>query len=102
MARVLSSPRRWVLIGMVFAACLPKDTRPVPGSVNVTVTPDTTILGGARSLLTVDGWILSYDRFLISLQSSLGGDTTCSMYYNDGYSRIMDMGVSGSQKLNLL
>ena len=83
-------------------SCLPNDTRPIPGSLEVTVTADPLVLGGTPSVSTVDGWTVTYDRFMISISASLDGDTTCSSYYNDGYRRILDMGVPGPQKVNLL
>jgi hypothetical protein len=68
----------------------------------VTVTADPLVLGGDHPVATVDGWTVSYDRFLIAINASLDGDTTCASYYNDGYRRILDMGIPGPQKLNLL
>jgi hypothetical protein len=104
MARIrLSSAFRVVMgAGVCLVSCLPKDTRPTPGSVDVTVTADPLLFGGDHSASTADGWTVSYDRFLVSVSASLDGDTTCPNYYNDGYQRILDMGIPGPQKLNLL
>jgi hypothetical protein len=101
-ARASFKCRTAILTGLLLASCLPKDTRPVPGSIDVTVTADPWLLGGHSSLSTADGWTLSYDRFLVSLNAQLGDDSTCAMYYNDGYRRILDLSVAGPQKLNQL
>jgi hypothetical protein len=91
-----------VLLALEAGSCLPKDTRPVPGSLYVSVTPDPRLLGGAASVSTSDGWTVSYDRFLISLgRVSLGGES-CSSYYNADYRRVLDEQVGGSQKLGLV
>jgi hypothetical protein len=104
MPSVRFSSRYWAAAGagIALVSCLPKDTRPAPASVDVTVTADPFLLGGDHSVATVDGWSVSYDRFLVSLNASLDGDTSCASYYNDGYQRILDMGIPGPQKLNLL
>ena len=91
------------VVSLAFVSCLPADTRPVPASLDVTVTADPLLLGGSTGAPTVDGWTVSYDRFLLSMGgASLDGDTSCGMYYNDGYRRILDMTVAAPQKLNLL
>ena len=74
----------------------------MPGSIDVTVTAAPLLLGGHPSVSTADGWTISYDRFLITLNAQLGDDSTCASYYNDGYRRILDLGIAGPQKLNLL
>ena len=82
--------------------CLPRDTRPVPGSLFVTATGGAPLLGGHAAALTADGWSVSYDRFLITLGgASLGGDS-CASYYDADYSRILDMQTKGPQKVGLV
>jgi hypothetical protein len=98
----LSSIFRAIAAAVSVISCLPKDTRPPPGSLDVTATADPALLGGTRSISTSDGWTISYDRFLISISSQLSGDTTCASYYTDGYRRIFDMGFPGPQRVNLL
>jgi hypothetical protein len=97
-----SSILRAAVAAVSVISCLPKDTRPPPGSLDVTATADSTLLGGGRSISTSDGWTVSYDRFLIAISSQLSGDSTCASYYTDGYRRIFDMGFPGPQKVNLL
>ncbi len=93
----------WVsACGLAMASCLPKDTRPVPGSVYATVSGDAPLLGSKAPFLTADGWMVSYDRFLLSIgEASLEGDS-CASYYNADYRRILDMQIGGAQKLSIL
>jgi hypothetical protein len=94
---------RWVAcFGACTLACLPKDTRPPPASVLVTVTANDALLTGIPSTSTEDGWSIFYDRFLVSFgRPSLDG-SGCNNGYSEGYSRILDMKTPGPQKLNLL
>src|SRR5260221_5473 len=50
--------------------------------LDVTVTADPLLLGGHPSTSTTDGWTVSYDRFLISLDAALDLDT-CVSYYDE-------------------
>jgi hypothetical protein len=92
----------WIAPGLAClagsAGCLPEDTRPPPGRVLVTVSPDEALLSGVS---TADGWAIDFDRFLVSLgRVSLEGDD-CLTYSDPDYSRVLDLGRAGTQKLAL-
>lgn len=89
--------------GALLPSCLPKDTRPVPATMNVTVTGHDALLGGTRTTVSADGWTLGYDRFLISIgNAGFGESSSCSSYYESGYARILDPELVGPQKLSVL
>ena len=83
------------ILGLAFTACLPKDTRPVPGSIHVTVSAKS-----APSWITSDGWSVTYDRFLIDVgHANLSGDS-CAEYSDARYDRIFDGHQLGPQKVS--
>lgn len=97
----------WTLCGLgtgtSLTACLPNDTRPVPATMNVTVTGDAPLLGGSRTTTTADGWTLGYDRFLLSIGNAGFVETSsCADYYEAGYRRVLDPTLPGSQKLSVV
>jgi hypothetical protein len=68
----------------------------------VTVTTAPILTGSDHSFATVDGWTISYDKFLIALgNASFDGDS-CADYYDADYTRIVNPFVAGPQKLGLL
>ncbi|HVU01836.1 MAG TPA: hypothetical protein VHE30_08790 [Polyangiaceae bacterium] len=85
------------LLGVALTACLPKDTRPVPARVDVTLSLSS---GGVR-VGTVDGWTVTLERGLLGIRSSLRGDA-CADYAPEGYTRIVDPFLDGHQKVNTL
>jgi hypothetical protein len=91
-----------VLVGLACGSCLPRDTRPVPASLAVSAVGSAPLLGAHGSVLTADGWSVTYDRFLIAIGgASLGGDA-CTSYYDADYRRVLDMQTPGAQKVGLV
>ena len=89
-------------VGAFATACLPGDTRPVPGSLDVSVVAGTALATRDHSFVTTDGWTVSYFRFLIGIgNASFDGDS-CADYYDADYNRLLDLLVPGSQQLGLL
>lgn len=83
----------------VLTGCLPNDTRPSPGKLLVTVSPDEALSSG---MTTADGWQVSFERFLVSLgRVSVDGDG-CLAYSDPDYSRVLDLRQPGPQKLSLV
>lgn len=82
---------------VAFSTCLPKDTRPPPGHLAVTVTASDATL--QPRLPTVDGWSLSFERYLVSVRNVRIGEG-CSIYYEPSYGRVLSLLVPGAQKLN--
>jgi hypothetical protein len=81
-------------------ACLPKDTRPTPGSLLVTATANDALLNGIPASETIDGWSIAFDRVLASLgHVSVDGDN-CSSYSEARYDRVLDLLVPGPQKVS--
>ncbi len=78
-------------------ACVPSDTRPVPASLTLTVSPSQATRSG---VLTADGWTLTFDRVLLGIgRASLG--TSCVSYSEANYDRLIDV-TRGPQKLSIL
>ena len=84
-----------IVAALALTACLPKDTRPVPGSIFVTVTA-----ASEPNWTTADGWTVTYDRFLIDVgHANLNGDS-CAEYSDARYDRIFDGRHQGAQKVS--
>jgi hypothetical protein len=83
------------------SGCLPKDTRPPPARVLVTVTPSAATKAGALPVATADGWSITFDRVLISIgRVSLDGDS-CSIYSEANYQRVVSLiGAPDAQKVS--
>jgi hypothetical protein len=90
-----------MLVGSgLFAACLPGDTRPPPGSALVTVSADDAISNGISSAATEDGWAIHYQRFLLGIgRVSLDGPD-CSTYADADYTRVIDVQAGSAQKVS--
>ena len=90
------------VLALGLGSCLPKDTRPTPGTLHVTVTGDESLRSGFD---TDDGWHIRYQRFLMTIgRVSIMGNS-CNEYSEgggDGYSRILDLLQPGPQKLTVL
>jgi hypothetical protein len=88
-----------VVASLRFAGCLPKDTRPEPGSLTVTVTSE--LPGGKAEWTTVDGWTIDYQRFLVSVRrANLDKGGSCNQYSDARYGRLYDALRTGSHKLS--
>ncbi len=97
---------RWLYLasaalGVALTACLPTDTRTAPGSFYATASSSDATLGG---FTTADGWNIAFDRVLVGIgRVNIGGrgdsGGSCNRYSNRGYMRLLDMRVSGAQKL---
>jgi len=81
-----------------FFACVPADTRPVPGSLFLTVGASDATRNG---VVTADGWTLSFERVLVG-----AGRTTltssCARYSESSYDRVLELSKRGPQKLSVL
>jgi hypothetical protein len=80
------------------AGCLPIDTRPPPGRAVVTVSSDDTSSGWT----TDDGWLVRYERQLISLGNVGVVEGPCALYAESHYVRILDLSGTEPQKLALV
>jgi len=79
-------------------ACVPADTRPVPGSLLLTVSPSPAVTQGVT---TVDGWNVTFERLVVNMgQASLGG--SCNSYSEADYTRVLDVTSQPGQKLSIL
>lgn len=91
-----------LVVGEIATACLPGDTRPVPGSLDVSVVASAALATRAHSFVTTDGWTVSYSRFLIGLGNASFDGNSCADYYDADYNRLLNLLVPGTQKLGLL
>jgi hypothetical protein len=109
---------RWLMAGALLTllpagivSCLPIDTRPKPGRLIVTVSPDDSLESG---FVTADGWSIVYEQFLLTLGNirmegvhggtsgpDRSGDKTCDQYTEEStfYLRILEMRQPGPQRL---
>jgi hypothetical protein len=87
------------LASMTAGSCLPSDTRPPPGIIELSLAsqhPDNRVLD------TADGWRLDLDRLLLSVgEAELGGDR-CSTYAESDYLRVLDLHAPNPQELATL
>jgi hypothetical protein len=93
--------QRWcaidlLLAGLAAAACLPEDTRAPPGRLLVTVSADEALVSG---IATVDGWQVTYERFLLSLANLTMGGPDCDLYSDQFYARIVDLQQPGPHRV---
>jgi hypothetical protein len=78
-------------------ACLPNDTRPAPGRLQLSVAADEALLS---SFTTSDGWQISYERFVVSMgEVEFEGDD-CSLYAESDYLRVLELTGPGPHLLN--
>jgi hypothetical protein len=80
-----------------FQGCVPADTRPVPGSLTVTVSPSPGVLGG---VVTADGWAVTFERVLVGIGGVRLGDS-CLTYTEPDYDRVLDVTTKSQQKLSI-
>jgi len=80
-----------------FPGCVPADTRPVPGSLTVTVSPSPAIVSG---VVTADGWSVTFERVLVAIGGVRLGDS-CLTYSEPDYDRVLDVTTRGQQKLSI-
>jgi hypothetical protein len=84
-------------LSCILAGCLPEDTRPPPGRLDVRVAADDAVLSGFS---TADGWRIEFDGFLMALgEVELDGDD-CSAYNETDYLRLVNLRVAGPQTLS--
>jgi hypothetical protein len=87
------------LFALLLVGCLPEDTRPPPGLVNVTFRgADATIDG----FTTSDGWNVKLDRVLVSIGSADVEGPGCTEYADADYFRILDGRLRTPQKVGLI
>jgi hypothetical protein len=84
-----------LLVTISVGACLPVDTRLPPGRAVVTVSSDDT----SNGFVTDDGWLVRYDRQLVSLGNVGVVEGPCELYAEGHYVRILDLARSLPQKL---
>ncbi len=95
-ARILGA-----LLCLLGSGCLPDDTRPEPGSVLTTMTGSE---AARNSVVTEDGWTLTFGRALLNVGPMQLGDE-CQKYaeYSEpGYDRILDVTRDGAQKVSIM
>lgn len=79
-------------------ACVPADTRPIPGSLFLTVSPSQATSGG---VVTADGWSLGFERVLVGIgRASIS--SSCARYSEASYDRVLEVSKNGPQKLSVL
>jgi hypothetical protein len=93
--RLLSSA--W-LLAYCASSCVPADTRPVPATIDLEISPND---ASQEGIATTDGWMLTIDRFFVGIGDADVGDT-CLKYSEGGYGRLIDARRSDDQKLALL
>jgi len=93
-ACMISAP----LAAAIVYACVPADTRPLPGSVTLTASPSPAVAGGA---VTDDGWRITFDRVIAGIGRASLGDT-CVAYSEANYDRVLDVGADAGQKISIL
>jgi hypothetical protein len=86
---------RLALATLLLTSCLPVDTRPPPGRALVTVSSDDTGAG----FTTADGWLVRYDRQLVSIGNFGVAEGPCEPYATSHYVRVLDLSRSEPQKL---
>jgi len=94
-------PKRalFLIASLPLVACLPKDTRPEPGSLTVTVTSE--LPAGQAQWVTADGWTIEYQRFLASVRRvTLDDEGPCNVYSDARYGRLYAATLPGSHKLS--
>jgi hypothetical protein len=101
------SMARITAAALLFAGCLPGDTRPPPAVIHLTVEPSPAVTEGVT---TVDGWHISFERLLIGIGGAGFGAlgkgngnidrSVCSSYANANYERLFDVTVGGRQTLS--
>jgi hypothetical protein len=77
---------------LLAAACLPKDTRPPPAELVVSVSASELTLGGIPSSITSDGFAIQFERVLVNLgdEDLSGNGSECNDYSIPSYSRLFD------------
>jgi len=79
-------------------ACVPADTRPVPGSLTLTVSPSPAV---AMGVTTADGWNVTFEHVVVSIGHTSFGNG-CNRYSEANYERIVDVASKSNQKLSIL
>jgi hypothetical protein len=85
----------FTLLTIFASGCLPIDTRPLPGRALITVSSDDT----SNGFSTDDGWLVRYDRQLVSLGNVGVVEGPCELYAESHYVRILDLSRTVPQKL---
>lgn len=87
------------LLAVLLLGCLPEDTRPPPGLVNVTFRGADATLDGVT---TSDGWSVKFARVLVSIGSADVEGEGCAEYADADYFRILDGRLRTPQKVGLI
>lgn len=82
--------------------CLPQDTRPPPGKIELTATNAGAFSLNSPTTTTIDGWTVDLDRFLLSIGNAELGGSDCDFYSEARYRRILDLERSEPQRVCLL
>jgi hypothetical protein len=83
-------------------ACLPADTRPVPGHVFVSVQRAPELAASPISFVSADGWTVDLDTALVGMGNVRFDGDLCNDYSEAGYTRLLDVNQAGLQKLGEL
>ena len=91
---------RWCMLAMSAvalvgsASCLPVDSRPVPGTVRLSIAS-----ADEPEFTTADGWKLTVDRLLTGAGNA-GFTLPCDVYSDARYDRLLDVRRPGEQKIS--
>ncbi|MEZ4221974.1 MAG: hypothetical protein R3B13_13660 [Polyangiaceae bacterium] len=86
-----------MVAGVQITSCLPTDTRPEPGTLNVVGETEARTLEGFS---TDDGWTMRFERMLVSVGHSSAEGDDCTSYNDPDYARVLDALRPGQQKIN--
>lgn len=87
---------------VVAGACLPKDTRPPPGEIELTGLNAGAFTVDSPTLTTADGWTLTVSRFFVSIGNGQLDGSKCDFYSDARYRRILDLRRTETQRIGLL
>jgi hypothetical protein len=93
-----------IALGCGLNACLPADTRPLPGTLVVNVTSDESLSPEGAPVETEDGWSITFERFVLGIGNTgfNEDDDACNDYQGFGsqYGRLLDLRAQKSQRLS--
>jgi hypothetical protein len=81
--------------------CLPGDTRPTPGRIDLTAEPSGAVLSGVT---TADGWQIAFEKLFVvlgdaTLVNASHDSCASAAYAGEGYARLLNTTVAAPQKV---
>jgi hypothetical protein len=95
MLRILLMP----LAVASMVSCLPADTRPVPAHLHVAVVRDPQLGEGPATFTSADGWSVTVQTLTAAMGNVRFDGKSCNAYSEAGYTHLLDLNRSGTQKL---